>query len=183
MDKNLFNTIIFNENEKKVIESKQMLDDLESRYPNGIDVEKTGLRKQIDLIKLCLKKATNDENKKNIKAFIYEIKVASLKLDYFIMRKYNDLAKKKANLDKANYYLRLKDFLKEKLNQFIEDIDKIRSFNGDNEIKKLLLKKSIRVYKDFLNAVIVKSYIPSYEANKKNQIQNQRPNRPPHRSW
>lgn len=164
MDQIKLNTIKIIDDQ--ILESDKFLNELEEKYPQGINIEKSGLRKQIDILKSTLTKV----NYETIETSIYHLKVSLLKVIYLILRR-----------GASDYLNNFKKFLETKTKEFIQDLITIEQNNFNN--KRLVVNKAVKVYKDFLNAIIIKSYIPSYETNQKNQIQNQRPNRPPHRSW
>jgi hypothetical protein len=112
-----------------------------------------------------------DDNLENIdvnsiKNSVYHLKIALLKVSYLAYRKgsyYN--------------YKKLKELIDQAVKKFLEDLEKIA--NSEEDLKKKMLEKSKKVFKDFLNAIIIKSYYPDQNdrSNFQKNIQNQGFNR------
>lgn len=137
-----FNTIVLDNN--NVFEKKLLLDELEKVFPNAISIDKTAVRKQVQPLKTALENI----NVNNIKDSSYHLKIASLKVSYLVYRKGNNYT-----------YQSLKNLIDKSVKKFLEDLDKIAS--AEDNIKKKMLEKSKKVFKDFLNAIIIKSYYPN----------------------
>lgn len=164
-----FYTIKITGEDGKLIENETLLSDLNQNYPQNIGIEKTALRKQINLLKAALLKIQPEE----IKNSVYHLKLALLKIAYLILRK-------GAN----NYLIRFRDFIEKETMKFISDLEAINQSSAI-ENKKSAVELAKKVYKDFLNAVIIKSYFPKDQNDQHSyqKISNQGFNRPSHRRW
>lgn len=145
------------------------IEELEAKYPR-IDIEKTQLRKQIDLFKNALRSQFIDEDE-----LIYKIKIALLKFHYQMSRYKNNVKvelskqeikelnkfqikelRERKRKEKIDYLNNFENFFKGKVKKFIDDILQVTNLN-DN-LKKDYLRNLIKFFKDFLNAIIIKSY-------------------------
>lgn len=139
-----FNTIKISGKDGKFVENETLLTDLNQSYPHHIGIEKTALRKQINLLKAALIKIQPEE----IENSVYHLKLALLKIAYLILRKGTN-----------NYLIRFKNFIEKETMKFISDLEIINQ-SPEVENKKSAVELAKKVYKDFLNAIIIKSYFP-----------------------
>lgn len=153
-----FNTFKIIDNE--IIEQTSFLDELETKS-NLVPDEKSGVRKQIEVFKEALAKTDS----KDVEKLIYKIKVAKLKFKYFIWRKMSENEKKREIQEKYKTKA-FGDFIEQIVNKFLADLSLInKETDHMKKNKNLIVAK--KVFKDFLNGVIVKSYTPKNYGNQK----------------
>ncbi len=127
----------------KVVKNDEIINNLD-KNAYLIPEEKTGVRKQIDVLKQALEKLTLDDFENSI----YHLKIAKLRFIYF--------ARRNADFTK---------FIKNEVEKFENDIIKINKINLEENLKEDLFKNAKQVFKDFLNGVIIKSYHPKKHDN------------------
>ncbi|GIW64301.1 MAG: hypothetical protein KatS3mg092_0234 [Patescibacteria group bacterium] len=151
--------------------SLNLIQELDSEF-NTLPLDaKTQVRKQIDIFKKVI---DNLQNNQSIDTVIYQLKIAILKFSYQVVRvaesakvkadkqKKNELGDKysikkwedQETLKLKNLVLKYKNFIIEKTNDLISDLESIKNISESDRYIKIIKK----VYKDFLNAIIIKSY-------------------------
>ncbi|MGB9609270.1 MAG: hypothetical protein ACPL3E_02750 [Minisyncoccia bacterium] len=106
-------------------------------------VERSQLRKCIDLFKKNLVELPSIYQISFIENLIYKIKLALIKLEY---------------QNKRNKIRKIADELKEKANGFLEDLKRLKLINYTDQEKTILLKKIMIAFKNVINQIYVKNY-------------------------